>query len=235
MKRRRGAKRTRKRGKRRRGGTARVARVVRSVVSRATETKWNEVDFTTSVVNTVGSAFLINGMVQGDSRRTRTANRIELKYLRATFTVEPSAAAVLATRVRCMLVMDKQPNGAAFAGADLFPPNILATDRFFADYNMNTIPRRFKVMWDKLILLRQGVVGTAVLTPVLSTTTSIAQQPVYFRKRFKLKSKTRYNELNTGLIDDIITPSLYFIFFSSQGATQAPTVFCRAVLQFKDA
>lgn len=204
---------------------------VRRLISASTESKWRSFDFTTPVDNVTASVDTVNIMAQGDSRTTRTGNRIENVGLRCALTIEPSGAAQQATRVRVMLVMDKQPNGVGIIGGDLFPTGTAAANRFYAPYNLNTVPRRYKILWDKLFLLRQGVAGATAAGML----TQFAQQPIYMRKSFKLKSKTKYNDGNAGTIADVITPNISWVLISSQGAGQAPLVSIHYDFIFKDA
>lgn len=227
-KRRRTMKRTRKGRKARKLATVRT---VKSMISRSEETKWLHFDYSQVVDNTVAFVNTVNAMPQGDTRITRTGNRIENVGLRATMTIEPSGAATQATRVRVMLIMDKQPNGAGITGGDLFPAGVAAANRFYADYNINTIPRRYKVLWDRLFLLQNEIAGATAAGAIVQ----VGQQAKYLRKRFRFKSKTRYSDGNAGTVADIITPNISWVLFSSQGAAQAPLVSISYDFLFKDA
>lgn len=218
-------------GKKRKGNKLATVRAVKSLISRAEETKWLHFDYTQVVDNTVGFVNTVNAMAQGDTRVLRTGNRIENVGLRCTMTIEPNGGATQATRVRVMLVMDKQPNGAGITGGDLFPAGVAAANRFYADYNLNTIPRRYKVLWDRLFLLQNEIAGATAAGAIIQ----VGQQAKYLRKRFRFKSKTRYNEGNAGTVADIITPNISWVLFSSQAAAQAPLVSISYDFMFKDA
>lgn len=217
--------------KRRKGRKTATISTVKRLISRTEETKWLHFDWTQPVDNATAQINVINVMAQGDTRVLRTANRIMNVGLRATLTIEPGGAALQSTRVRLMLVKDKQPNGAGIAGADLFPAGVLAANRFYADYNRNTVPSRYQILWDKLFLLKQGVSGSTAAGAIVQ----VAQQAIYMRKRFKLKGFTKYNEGNAGTVADIISPAYQWVAFSSQAAAQMPLISISYDFLFKDA
>lgn len=210
-----------------------LAAQIRSVALGMEETKYIATEFSQVPSSAASSVNLMNAMVQGVTRATRLANRIRTSSLFLNVTVEPSAGAILATRVRCMVVLDTQPNGVALAGLDLTQPGTLLANAFYAPYNPNTVPSRYRILMDKQILCEQGVV--AQFNPATGATQAIAQQPAYFRKRILLKFQTKYNEGNAGTIADINDNALWVVSFSSQAALVAPAIFIQSTFKFKDA
>lgn len=210
-----------------------LARKVKRVVSRMEETKYIATEFSQVPSSAASSVNLMNGMGQGVTRATRLANRIRNSSLFLNVTVEPSAGAILGTRVRFMVVLDTQPNGVALAGLDLMQPGTLLANAFYAPYNPNTVPSRYRILLDKQIVMQQGVV--AQFTPGTGATTAIAQQPKFFRKRILLKQQTKYNEGVAGTIADINDNALWVVSFSSQAALFAPAIFIQSTFKFKDA
>lgn len=230
MKRKRGVRRKRT-FKKRKGRKVATVSTVKRIIARSEETKWLHFDWTVTVDNATPAVNPINIMAQGDTRVLRTANRITNIGLRATLTIEPNGAAMQGTRIRLMLVKDKQCNGALITAGDLFPAGVAAVNRFYADYNKNTVPSRYQILWDKLFLLKQGVAGANAAGAIIQ----IAQQPIYMRKRFKLKGFTRYNEGNAGTIADVIAPGYFWVAVSSQAAAQMPLLSISYDFMFKDA
>lgn len=206
---------------------------IRSVVMRQQETKWINRQFTMAPDSAAGTSSLFNGLEKGVTRDLRIANVCTFTQLRLAFRIEPSGASQLATSVRLIVLVDKQPNGSVITGTNVMSDtNLLNT--FYADYNQNTVPARYRILWDKMFLLKQGVV--AQFAPVSGTTQAVAQQPIYRKKIINLKRlKTRYNDGDDGDVTDIIDNALYVIAFSSQAAAAEPTIFMEYVLKYKDA
>lgn len=149
---------------------------------------------------------LLNGCTQGDAVGNRSGD--EIKCTSVLIDVQINQKYVDATHlygkypstVRCMLVVDKQPNKAIFAITDLLVDETLHAMR---NYQQR---KRFHVLYDKLI----------TYTPPNSAMPTAAQTVTIkeFKIRKNLKNlKTEYAG-NAGTVADITKNSVYFLYFT---------------------
>jgi len=196
------------RKKRRTSHSTRIVRRAVRAIGRP-ELKYDDQTFTlfTPTVATAYTTnlhrYLIGNVTQGTgatSLLARIGNTILLRgvSIKFTVTINPTVSSI-ATTYRCMLVLDKQPNGAAFNTGDLIESNAtvdnMVVSPFFRNYN-----RRFKILKDKTYTIDCDVKGAS------------AEQQV--RKHLWLKKlylPIRYTDTNIGTIADINTNALWFI------------------------
>lgn len=107
-----------------------------------------------ALVLTTATAGVVTGtyvtMVQGQTASTRIGNKIRVKNINLSLTFDTSGADLTPDPLlmRCMLLWDKQANGALPAVLD-----ILQTASVYSYRNMETV-ERFTVLKDKFILLK---------------------------------------------------------------------------------
>jgi len=185
---------------------------------------WRDIKWLKSVINvekkyldtnnspdpsTTATITLLNGMAPGTSALTRNGQKIKCVSLTLNaFTT--IAAAAQATLVRCMLVLDKQPNGATFSTTDLLATNSVTSVRNIGN------ARRFVVLYDRRFSLSVNGPAQANIS--------------VFRK---LSFHTEYNTGTAGTIADIQTNAL-FLFLQSSEATLTPDFSYSFRLRFVD-
>lgn len=169
-----------------------------------------------SVVDGVGIQTQLTNLTQGDTNITREGNQItaESIYIKLMFHI---AAAASSSQIRCLLVHDKQSNGAAFATTDLLE-SVTNIRSLITPRNLDNI-KRFQVLYDKIIVLNQNVASA------ISTTRFIK---IYK----KLGINLRYDG-NAGDITDLTQSALSLLFISNE-ATNEPTVDVDSRIRFID-
>jgi len=185
---------------------------------------WRDVKYLKSIVNVerkyldtnaspdpsnTATITLLNGMAPGTTAITRNGQKIKCSsFTFNAFTTIASAAQ--ATMVRAMIVIDHQPNAAAFAATDL-----LATSSVTGVRNVSN-GKRFTVIMDKRISL------------------SVNGPSQYHITKFqKLNFHTEYNTGTAGTIADI-TRNALFLFLISSEATNTPDFSYSFRLRFID-
>lgn len=137
-------------GKRKYGGGKRkkgnyVAKVVNKILAKRLEDRYHDI-FGFLDSGTLGSysTQLLNGLAQGAGDFNRVGNEVCMNYLMAKLNIEfPDTT----NRVRIMIVLDKQPNGAAPAAADLWTYTAQPVDSFLNPDSK----ARFHVIKDVLV------------------------------------------------------------------------------------
>ncbi len=155
-----------------------------------------DIDGTVSVTPSIS---LINASVAGDDFDTRDGRVIRIKSVQVSLTLFIHASAVN-TWLRCMLVIDKQPNEILLVIGDLIDTTVSHSMR-----NLNG-RKRFVILKDELL-----VIG------------SNQNAPVHWEYYSKMDMKTVYDDSNVGSIVDITSNALYLVLFSSE-ATNVPSV-----------
>lgn len=77
------------------------------------EKKFIDASLSLSTFNTTGSSQLLNALSQGTTATTRVGNEAIFKSIYMKATVYPGVTTGVTQNIRVMLVLDKQPNGAA--------------------------------------------------------------------------------------------------------------------------
>lgn len=184
-----------------------VATVTRSVnkIRGVIETKHKDTYAASTSVSTVPGVVMLNDIGQGDDVVNRSGNYAVWKSVSMRIIGEAGDSY---NYLRCMVVWDKQPTGVALTAAELFQDNIGSDVLSPVNWDNR---RRFKIVMDKTIKL--------------DTYAESGRSPYIFNKTIKLPStvgKTYYSG-SAGLIANIKTGVLYFIYLSDSGATTHPT------------
>lgn len=212
------AKRGRYSGTRRRGRTA-AARTVNKG-----EMKYLNIANDTETEITVAGLFtLLNGIAQGAGIQQRIGTRVWCTSLdlQILFKVQPPAP-LCATEyfpiVRCMVLVDTQPNKAVFAIADVLDTTT-AVNPTLAYRNIE-YSHRFKMLYDKKIILNKR--ATAVGFTSVEENQLDTYRLVKIHKTFKKPVTTSYNGTGT-TISQINDNSMYLCCFADQVASGTPT------------
>lgn len=154
---------------------------------------------------------LLNGMNKGDNINNREGQQIKTMSIlfRATININSLATA---TAVRIMLVVDSQPNGAAFTVANLLENTVQVIQ---SPINIGN-KRRFLVLFNKVLTLSIN-----------------GRRKAYFNYFKKVMLKTVFNNGNAGDETDITTNTIYFVAFSDESANQ-PTINYYSRIRFVD-
>lgn len=204
-----------RRGRKSTASTARAAYAISKRTQYLTkpESKFYE-DFGGSLVEDGNATYvLMNPLVQGTDVENRIGRIVSLKAmeLRLRFVINNAATA---SAVRCILVYDKQPNGAAFPLGSLLAPG--PTIPFDGVRNLD--------YRDRFIVLRDWTVSLSINGDRIKN----------IHKYVKMALKPVYDNSNTGTISDIQTGALYFVMVSNEG-TNFPAVTYSLRVRFYDA
>nr|WAE42647.1 MAG: capsid protein [Cressdnaviricota sp.] len=174
--------------------------------SRGVELKYidNSVGF--SQVSGVPAIGLLNAAIQGTTANTRTGQEILIKsvqwriYLKAGTTTFSSGLYPL---VRILLVLDRQPNGAAFGSTDLFEWSGGAT----------TISTALQATCSPIALKNRK---RFIILKDVTSEMDQGHGNCYFHQFYrKVRIKTEYNSGNAGTIGDINTNALFIVIQTS--------------------
>lgn len=181
---------------------------------RKDEAKVSDTSFGSVQVNTTGVFTLLHNPTLGTDYTNRIGRKTLTKqiYIRGRVVTEAStqtaATAVLTTsqQARCILFVDKQPNGAAPAVTDL-----LVTADPGSQLNLNNRDR-FKIKADRTYEFDPYSYTTA--SGVASMSNQIKKVKIF--KKSKLE--TIWNATNGGTIADINSGALYLFWIGSNAA-----------------
>lgn len=182
-----------------------MAKYVKNLIN----VEFKELDLKRTITAVTSSVIITNPtlLAQGDTKSSRSGNSIRLKSIRwkAQFKINSSA---VATYIRCMIVLDKQTNGATFAIADLLEDptlhNVIVSPRDRDNKN------RFSVLHDRVIQLNIS-----------------GNQTSYFNVYKPLNHIINFDGV-TNAIGDVTSNCLYLVICSDE-ATNTPIItdFCR--------
>lgn len=192
------------------------------------------IDNTINVAGTHATAFatLLNGSTQGTSASSRVGNKIMIDSLTCRLSYFPQGALAMDTdgeyvtsRVRVMIVVDKQPNGSACAITD-----VLSTAGITQPRKLDN-SARFRVLYDRVISCRHQIVhGTA------ADTVDVAGEHTFFKINHKFKKPLMVQYLgNTGDVTDIKTNSLYMLTYHTNAGGTAGGITGVARIRYTDA
>lgn len=169
-----------------------------------------------TTINTVFGVSLLNGLRTGTSSSERIGQKVLMRTLELRLFMQAKPGSTTQW-TRCMVVLDRQPNGIYPALTD-----VLVSQDVYAPRNLS-FRKRFKILWDKVLILNQTTTGSP---------NSV------FRKsflNFKFPILVDYNQFITGAITDITSNSLLFLFFGQNplGATDA-TMYMYGRMRYTD-
>lgn len=150
-----------------------------------------------------GTLTLLNGVSQGTTATTRLGRRITLKSLYLRGFVGMGATSTGYAPIRCIIVYDKQANGAAPAATDVLLTNTLSSPNNLSN------SRRFVTLVDYIIPNGIGTSGPQ------------GQQIQVYKK---LNHPVEFNNGSAGTVADIQTGSVYALFYLSTTLAVASAV-----------
>lgn len=161
------------------------------------EYKCHDVSFNNTAVTQTAIITQLTNVPQGDSSQSRDGS--QLKITRNVLRYSICGGAVADTLVRCMLVHDKQTNGAIYAIADLLQDSSVI-DIINSPLNLDN-KYRFRVLYDKVHKLSNA-----------------SQNAIAVSKVLNLSQRIRFDGTDTS-ITDLTSSSLSFVMCSNQGAS----------------
>lgn len=201
---------------------SRARAVVRSVITRMAERKYlfgslgwaaNSIDASN------GQHFCFNVCQQGTDQSHRIGNRISITKLHLSGTLVGNVTNGANSFFRLIFYLDKECRGAACALSDLLqvPGAIISP---FAPVRLDNIPRRFRILSDRVYWMNQQYSTASMVRPFKRT--FVFRRPIV----------TQFMS-NAGTISDIVTPSLcvYAMFNSDVDKGSASLAY---QLQFTD-
>lgn len=207
---------------------------VRRMISRTEELKYLS-ESPAGVALTTGTPLQLwlNSMIVGANRYQRAGSRCIIKSIDLTIGLESSATAAAPARIRTLVVVDKQVNGALpssllpLLGSGLVP--IAPGDAWRAPYNPAYVPSRFKVLWD-----RSDVVG------IQGGAANFGERKAAIRKTIKIPksvAQVQWNDGTAGTIADLNKMGFYLFIYTdySGGVGTTPTALISYRTNFTDA
>lgn len=162
-----------------------------------------------TTVDTTGSVTHLSDIGQGDTVSGRAGNSIFARslYWRCLITINPT---LKPTYIRLMIIRDRQQQG------DTSPAigDVLQTVSIQSPLDVSTNQGRFDILMDRVIKLDDA-----------------SRQTVFTQKYLRMRSHIRYNGTAS---TDIQKNGLYFMAFSNEDVTDAPTVSWNARLAYHD-
>ncbi len=187
-------------------------KVVRDVsrLSGLINTEFKKIDTVNdSTIPSTGFIRLINASVVGDDFTNRDGRQIRIKSCGVTFTMIMDSVP-LDSQLRCMVVIDKQPNGILMTIAQLLDTSTVSSFK-----NLDN-RKRFVILKDEVLTLSQS-----------------GENNTHLKWYKKIDMKTVYDSSNTGSISDITTNALYLVMISNDTPT-GPRVICNTRVRFID-
>lgn len=171
-------------------------RMVAAAVRASHEMKRNDQGQAFTAINATFQSFLLNAILQGTGGSNRSGRKVNLEKLRFCYSVQNSTALVT-DFVRITIAYDKLSRGASFQQSDLIANNSTQTFALVSDYDMDNVPARFDVLFDKKICINPHFSGQNEL--------SVGTLDIPLRKQMHF-----YNT-NTGNVADIDVGAIYLI------------------------
>lgn len=170
--------------------------------------EWKFIDTAVSQdLNTTPVLTLLNGLAPGNSASQRIGSKVSFMSLEFRWRARITGTTGVVSNCRFLIVLDRQPNGAAIGAAtDVLDAATTTSLRNLANR------RRFKIMVDKVFTLG-GVLngaGTGSAIPEMKTS------KMYMK--FRRPIVTEFNAGVAGTVADIATNSLYLISLGTEAA-----------------
>lgn len=160
-------------------------------------------------------------LAQGTSSTTRVGSHIDLTLIDACCILNLNTAQA-GDVVRCVLVVDHQPNGAAPAVADIMEDGVA-----------NSLYNRDKVGFRgaRFTILHDRMVNLSAPSAVVAAGTGEVWAHMRYRRRVKIP--VQYQS-NAGTVSDIIKNNIFWMFAALNSSTSS-SVSCRTQLCYTDA
>lgn len=218
--------------KRRRTGT-KLASTIRRTVNRMEETKWVAGTAAVFASNAAMGLLLYNAPVRGLTRDLRVGCQISLRSVQYGIEVGANPTAVVATHVRLILLVDREPNGVAPLFTDIFADPAIG-NAYLSMFNYNTVGKgkRIRIVKDMMFNLNLVAPNQAAAgAPNVSNLSRTVYKKLYKR----LPMRIQFNDGNAGTIADISRNAVYLAFVSNQPGAVQPFLNIEHRVMFNDA
>lgn len=167
--------------------------------------------YTENTINTTPAIQNLNIIDQGNAVTQRLGNQIKIMahYFNALFSINASATN---TKIRLMIVLDKQVNESTMTIGDLLR-DTSADDVLVSSMELDN-SQRFRILFDQLIVLSQ----------------EFPSKSIKYYKKHNLPIKY---DANTSAVADQTSKALYMIVFSNE-STNTPTITASSCIRFVD-
>lgn len=186
------------------------------------ELKFKDVLINTTMLSNAAppaTVILLNGMAQGDTRNTREGDLVRATSVQFKLEVRTNNLELGAVAYRILLVWDKQANGVAPTVANVLDNSVI-TLITTSPYNMDNVPNRFKILYDKSFSVPPQVVEDFDVATGQTNSYMIVVKTL--SKKIPINKKTNYGLANAGDITDISTGSLYLYCLSTEPSGGSP-------------
>ncbi len=156
---------------------------------------------------------LLNGMAIGDDFTNREGRSVRIKSLQIALTLFLNPLSTQ-TFVRCILVLDTQPNGIIMLIDELL--NDATVNLGSTNFRNLNFRKRFVILKDEVVTLQAS-----------------GQRSVHLEWYKKLNIIETFDDSSTGGIGDITTNALYLVLFSGE-TTDGVQNSCRTRVRFID-
>lgn len=203
-------------------------------VEKDAEVKWVDEYSANNIVNNVG---LVNNPlspnpIQGDGVSNRQGNVITITswHIKAIFLSQPGF--IGPTRIRCMVVIDLQFNGANPVLGGTILDNTTITDLTLSPRNMNQV-KRFKIIYDKMFYLQPYTVQD--YDPVTGNTSTVVSRGHSINIFNKIRHRIQFVS-NGGTTADLtgFVPLFYVVSDRAVLSGQEPVMAYSGRVNYKD-
>lgn len=197
---------------------AATRKYVKTCMKRVADQKHLTVSDGVSVASAGTTGLSIMALSQGTAEGNRVGNQVSVDAFTYRGNITTPAANT-GDNVRCILVLDHQPNGAAFGITD-----VLFSASWIAPYNYDKVSMPGNVQ--RFTILRDFVVVVNAPSSVVATGTALMDVP------FSGKSPTRWSGFsvhyqgNAGTVSDLVKNDLRWLFISATGTASASCQTC---------
>jgi len=169
-----------------------------------------------------GTGYLLNGIARGDDIDERIGRQVTCKAYEVNLAIRPAVAgaAPVPSIVRCMIVYDKQTNGAIMTPSQL----LLA----IGTANAPLMPRSLENR-ERFTVLRDMKIGMAS-----AELTDYQPAPKVVKIYQSVVLPMTFNAGDAGTVADITTGALYAIFISDQAGAPLPVVSFTSRVRYMD-
>ncbi len=177
------------------------------------EKKFHDVVVDDSPIPTSITIFNLTVIPEGNGESERIGRKITIKQISCNYSMQliaGTSATDTSDTVNCMIIQDRQTNGAQFVGLDL-----KETDNIISFNNLAN-SKRFKTLWSKDYNLQAGGAAASGAAFVFS------EDRQFVRWNLKVNIPIEYdNSATTGVITTVRSNNVYFVTRSSSAVTAA--------------
>lgn len=184
-----------------------VKRYVKRCMDRVIEDKWTQAALVTMNPGTAGTVTQVglSAIQRGTTANTRTGNHIRPKFFRMRLSCRNDGGNQNGQRVRFIIVVDNQCNGAAATISDVFDnSNVLGM--YNPLYVQGCGGKRFKILYDKTVDLNPPVVydGVNVVSQIANRSYNLTFG------RSSLPATVGY-DADTGAVSDLADKNVFMV------------------------